>query len=356
MAIVKLDRALEIRGVRRRIALELRLERSDGGAIRQASRDEVRQAHLVLRLLHIAQQLHRLLAPRAAFEDRPVVDRIDVAVPHDFEVPALLAIRDQQAAGTGHRDGHLAGRQQVRDLRDRGPPHRVRLDCVELAKRAIDALRRAQHLVDVRWRNAVRHQREFERVLRRAAQTAPAGKALHVPELGPVARTLPHACGVIAEQLRPHHRAHAAVVHRDVDVLLAPTQHLPIDRLEQALFAAEQQLFDLDLHHVPVVGAALHFRAQHTDAAVPNVLTQGNPGVHDERSPVRIAMRALRAAAPSDHGQLALISMGIAGCQCAEKNEQQRRTSCDAAAHNDPPNAMQCSALKRTTAALPRWS
>ena len=220
----------------------------------------------------IAQQTDRLLLPRAALEDHPVVDRIDVAVPHDFEVPALLAFATSRRPGLVIETVTSPDASRSRDLRDRGPPDHVRLDRVELAKRAIDA--RPACAAPCRRPRAQRRPPSARiRACTSACCACRAGREIAArPRTRPSCADPPACGGVVAEQLRPHHRAHAAFVHRDVDVLLSPTEHRPIDPLEQALFAAEQQLFDLDLHDVPVVGAALHFRAQHADAAVPNVL------------------------------------------------------------------------------------
>jgi hypothetical protein len=66
---------------------------------------------------------------------------------------------------------------------------------------------------------------------------------------------------------------------------------LPVDEFEQTFLAADQQLLDFDLRHVPLALASLV--AQHIDAAVPGLLLQNDAGVHEERGPISIAMRSL---------------------------------------------------------------
>ena len=122
-------------------------------------------------------------AERGALQDALVVGEGDLG--------AFTGQR-ADAAIPGHHHVDLAVVQQLRRLRARGPPYGDEgLDLVELLESAIDIER-----IELVGRDAIGHQRGFQRRQRMVAQRAPAGKLLHIPEIGPAT-----GCGALCVPL-----------------------------------------------------------------------------------------------------------------------------------------------------------
>ena len=124
----------------------------------------------------------RLQVGRTGDDDELAVIQ-DLAVPYDLERLVLqhLGVEDAAVVGGAHHD--LAVGQHLRRLRTRFPPHDVVLDRIELAERAIDALRRFERGVYLVQRHAVGEQRDLQVVAGHAPHAAPAREPLQVEEV-----------------------------------------------------------------------------------------------------------------------------------------------------------------------------
>ena len=189
------------------------------------------------------------------------------------------------------------------------PPHRVFLDLIELAERAIDTGAGAQRLIDILGRNAIGHQGDLERVFRAAPQAALAGKFMRIPKVSPGTRRLFQF--VRGDQrLRPREDADAAFGNGAGEQFFGKRQARGVELFEQSHAAPLRQSTRFHLHDVPDGRTGPHHLRQLGDLAIIGEGMRVDTGRPGEWVDVRLDERCAIRAAERNHRKIARSGIG----------------------------------------------